>query len=69
MQKRTAVGATSAGPACHLPLTAASRAPDGGSVWSRMLRMAVNVIQKRAEDILNGLFTARKEEAFLSKII
>lgn len=31
--------------------------------------MAINVIQKRAEDILNGLFTARKEEAFLSKII
>ena len=27
------------------------------------------VIQKRAKDILNGLFTARKEETFLSKII
>ena len=66
MQKRTAVGATSG---ASLPLTAASRAPDGGSVWSWMLGMAVNVIQKRAEDILNGLFTARKEEAFLSKII
>ena len=69
MQKCTAVGALSVGPACYSPLTAASRAPDGGSVWSQMFRMAINVIQKRAEDLLNGLFTARKEETFLSKII